>query len=141
MILTAKQEEGLRIAIARYKAREPYTCIAGYAGTGKSTLIRFIIAALGINPEDVCYITFTGKAASVLQQKGCQNTKTAHKLLYYAQFNKETGKYKFVPRKALEERYKLIIVDEVSMLPKCMWELLLTHKIPVIALGDPGLLI
>ena len=31
MILNNKQEEGLRIAVARYKNREPYTCIAGYA--------------------------------------------------------------------------------------------------------------
>jgi len=31
MLLTNKQEEGLKIAVARYRAREPYTVIAGYA--------------------------------------------------------------------------------------------------------------
>ena len=31
MILTKKQEEGLDIAVARYKNKEPYTCISGYA--------------------------------------------------------------------------------------------------------------
>lgn len=31
MILTAKQEEGLKIAVARYKANESWTCISGYA--------------------------------------------------------------------------------------------------------------
>ena len=31
MILTRKQEEGLRIAVERYKNNELYTCIAGYA--------------------------------------------------------------------------------------------------------------
>jgi len=31
MILTAKQEEGLKIAVARYKQREKYTVISGYA--------------------------------------------------------------------------------------------------------------
>ena len=31
MILTAKQEEGLKIAVARYKSHESWTCIAGYA--------------------------------------------------------------------------------------------------------------
>ena len=36
MILTKKQEEGLKIAVDRYKNREAWTCIAGYAGTGKS---------------------------------------------------------------------------------------------------------
>lgn len=31
MNLTKKQEEGLKIAVARYKDKQPYTCIAGYA--------------------------------------------------------------------------------------------------------------
>lgn len=31
MKLTKKQEEGLKIAVARYRAHEQYTCIAGYA--------------------------------------------------------------------------------------------------------------
>jgi tRNA A37 threonylcarbamoyladenosine biosynthesis protein TsaE len=48
MVLTSKQEEGLRIAVARHRAGEKYTVIAGYAGTGKSTLVRFIIEALDV---------------------------------------------------------------------------------------------
>ena len=39
MILTTKQEAGLKIAVERYKNHEPWTCIAGYAATGKSTLV------------------------------------------------------------------------------------------------------
>lgn len=31
MQLSKKQEEGVKIAIARYKAGEKYTCISGYA--------------------------------------------------------------------------------------------------------------
>ena len=137
MKLTNKQEEGLRIAVARYRAHEPWTCISGYAGSGKTTLVSFIIAALGLCPEDVAYIAFTGKAATVLKQKGCPNAVTAHKLLYWASPT-PTGKYVYKPRTSLEEPYKLLVVDEVSMLPKPMWDRLLTHKIPVIALGDPG---
>ena len=70
MELTRNQEQGLSIAVDRYRNREPYTCIAGYAGTGKSTLIKFIIAALDIDPDDVAYIAYTGKAAQVLRGKG-----------------------------------------------------------------------
>ena len=33
MILTAKQEEGLKIAVSRYEAGEKYVVISGYAGT------------------------------------------------------------------------------------------------------------
>lgn len=31
MTLTNKQEQALKIAVARYRNHEPYTCIAGYA--------------------------------------------------------------------------------------------------------------
>ena len=134
MILTAKQEEGLKIAVERFKAREPYTCISGYAGTGKSTLIKFIIAALDIPPEKVSYVAYTGKAAQVLKQKGCPNPITAHKLLYKAK-PMPNGTYKFVPKPVSD--YDIIVVDEVSMLPKDMWLQLLSHRIHVIATGDP----
>ena len=137
MILTNKQEAGLKLAVARYKAKEPWTCIAGYAGTGKSTLVQFIIAALNLNADDVAYVTFTGKAASVLRHKGCPNAMTAHKLLYYSK-RMPNGKFVFKPRPILEGNYSLIVVDEISMLPNDLWELLLSHKKHVIALGDPG---
>lgn len=137
MVLTNRQEEGLRIAVSRYKAHEAYTCIAGYAGSGKSTLVKFIIAALGLADDEVSYVAFTGKAAKVLQQKGCPNAMTAHKLLYYSK-QKANGKFAFTPRKRLEnEDLRVVVVDEISMLPREMWELLLSHHIYVLALGDP----
>ena len=136
MILTNKQEQGLKLAVARYKAKEPWTCIAGYAGTGKSTLVKFIISALNLQPEDVAYVTFTGKAASVLRHKGCPNAMTAHKLLYFSK-RMPNGRFVFRPRPSLEGNYSLIVVDEISMLPNDLWELLLSHKKHVIALGDP----
>lgn len=136
MILTNKQEEGLKICLERFSNREPYTCIAGYAGTGKSTLVKFIIAALNIHPDDVAYVAFTGKAANVLAQKGCPNATTAHKLLYHSKLM-PNGRYMHQAKQRLEKRYRLIVVDEISMLPKQMWELLLAHHIPIVCCGDP----
>ena len=136
MLLTAKQEEGLKIAVKRFRDHEPYTCIAGYAGTGKSTLIRFIISALNLDPEDVCYVAYTGKAAQVLRSKGCPNAMTAHRLLYKS-IQKDDGTFYHIPLRPIIG-FDLIVVDEISMLPKHMWELLLSHKNHVIALGDPG---
>lgn len=136
MILTAKQEQGLKIAIERFKNHEPYTVIAGYAGVGKSTLIRFIIAALDIDPALVAYIAYTGKAAQVLRSKGCQNAMTAHKLLYKSH-PRNDGTFIHVPVETLAP-YRLIVVDEISMLPKKMWDQLLFYGVHVIALGDPG---
>lgn len=136
MVLSKKQEEGLRVAVQRYNDREPWTCIAGYAGTGKSTLVKFIVQALDIHPADVAYVAFTGKAAKVLKEKGCRNAMTAHRLLYQS-YPRNDGTFYHKPRRPIEP-YKLIIVDEISMLPKEIWELLLSHHIHVIALGDPG---
>lgn len=134
MKLTLKQEEGLKIAVERYKNKEKYTCIAGFAGTGKSTLVKFIVAALDLPEDDVCYATFTGKAAQVLLKKGNRNVFTLHKLLYKS-IPLKNGKFlkkpvDFVP-------YKVVIVDEVSMVPKHLIDLLFSYNIYVICLGDP----
>ena len=137
MVLTNGQEKGLKIAVERYKNGESYTVIAGYAGAGKSTLVSHIVDALNISPMSVCYVAFTGKASLVLREKGCENSMTAHKLLYHSK-EKPDGTFEHKPRKSLEWPYKLIVVDEVSMIPTDMWDLLLSHNVHVIALGDPG---
>ena len=137
MILTKGQEKGLKIAIERYKNKAPYTVIAGYAGTGKSTLVKFIIDELGINEADVVYIAYTGKASLVLRNKGCENAMTAHRLLYRA-IEHPDRTYEFFPKSKLDADYKIIVLDECSMLPQEMLDLLLSHNVHVIALGDPG---
>lgn len=137
MELTRKQEQGLRIAVERYNNGEPYTVISGYAGTGKSTLIKFIVSALDLLPEDVAYVAYTGKAAQVLRNKGCPNAMTAHRLLYKS-IQKPDGSFIHIPRYELSVPCKMVVVDEVSMLPQVMWDLLLEHHVYVIACGDPG---
>ena len=49
------------------------------------------------------------------------------------------GTFKFFPKDNSElAQYKVIVVDEISMLPKKLWDLMLTHGIYIIAAGDPG---
>lgn len=110
-------------------------CWLRLTGTGKSTLIRFIVDALDIDPERVGYIAYTGKAAQVLRSKGCPTAMTAHRLLYKSH-QKPDGTFIHIPKTSISG-YDMIVVDEVSMLPKPMWDLLLTHGIYVIACGDP----
>lgn len=135
MILTNGQEQGMKIAIQRYKNKEPYTVITGPAGSGKTSLVRFIIDALNIPEHKVVYIAYTGKASLVLRNKGCYNSLTAHKLLYHAK-EKPDGTYEFKPKSRLDDDYKVIVLDECSMLPEEMWLLLLSHGVHVLALGD-----
>ena len=64
----------------------------GYAGTGKSTVLKFALAELGLEPHrgdrdggkcvpGVVTATFTGKAALVLRRKGTP-ARTIHSLIY-----------------------------------------------------------
>lgn len=62
---------------------------------------------------------------------------TAHKLLYKATPMPD-GSFIFEEKDLKCSDYKVIVVDEVSMLPIDMWELLISHHIYVIAAGDPG---
>lgn len=134
MILNTKQEQGLKIAVERYKNHEKFTVIAGYAGAGKSTLVRFIIEALDVPEEEVCYATFTGKAAQVLLKKGNKNVSTLHKLLYKS-FPRPDGTFMRIPVEEIP--YNIVIVDEVSMAPKTIMELLFKYDVHIICLGDP----
>lgn len=135
MELTLKQQEGLQISLNKYRNSEKYVVISGYAGTGKSTLVKFIIEALDVEESKVAYCSFTGKAAEVLRKKGNKNAMTLHRLLYDS-FPKPGGGFVRVPKKSLE--YSVVVVDEVSMVPKTMIDMLLKHHIFVIFLGDPG---
>ena len=134
MELTRKQEEGLKIAIDRHRAGEKYTVIAGYAGTGKSTLVRFIIEALDIEENYVAYTSFTGKAAEVLRKKGNANAMTLHKLLYDSIPRAAGG---FFRKPKADIGYTVVVVDEISMVPKELIDLLFRHRVYVICLGDP----
>ena len=137
MELNDKQKQALDISLNTYKRKERYTVISVYAGTGKSTLVKFIVAALpNINPdEDVIYTSFTGKATQVLQKKGNKNVSTLHKLLFES-IPKPDGTFfrkpvEFIP-------YKIVIVDECSMVPKELLQRLIKYNVHIICLGDPG---
>ncbi len=58
----------------------------GYAGTGKTTLARHF--AEGVEGR-VMFGAYTGKAAHVLRQKGCQGATTLHSMIYHT---KEKGR-------------------------------------------------
>ena len=138
MQLTKEQSKGLDIAVQRYLEGAKCTVIAGYAGSGKSTTVRFIISALseyGIDPEkDVVYTSYTGKACMVLKEKGNKNVKTLCKLIYNYK-PKPDGTFFRTLKQTIE--YKVVVVDEVSMVPLSMIEQLSKYNCYCICLGDP----
>jgi exodeoxyribonuclease-5 len=53
--------------------------IDGFAGVGKTSVIRQTVDML---PGLTLYVAFTGKAALVMQQRGCEPVSTIHRLIY-----------------------------------------------------------
>lgn len=136
MILTSQQEEAIKIAKSAYNSKQTITTIAGFAGTGKTTLVKYIIESLGLEMKDVAFVTFTGKASLVLQQKGLPAS-TIHSE-FYNSYPKSDGTFSHRPKPELDNNYKLIIIDEISMVSQDLIKVITKHQIPVIALGDPG---
>lgn len=137
MILTNEQEKVIKGIIERYKNKEKYSILCGYAGTGKSTCVRFIVEALmfhfNITEDDVCYCAYTGKAAQVLLKKGNRNVSTLHKLLYKS-LPRADGTWYRQPVTSIP--YKILIIDEISMVPGSMWKQLLKYSPYIIGMGD-----
>jgi exodeoxyribonuclease-5 len=80
--LAGQQLEAVERVRSWLKADETQTFrLFGYAGTGKTTVAREIVSALGLVGR-TRYAAFTGKAAHVLASKGCDGAQTIHSLIY-----------------------------------------------------------
>jgi len=136
LILTEQQKEAIQIISKKLKSGEKLITLAGFAGTGKSTIIDMLVQELGY-ADHVVFVTFTGKASQVLNNKGLP-AQTIHRTIYKVIKNKWGG-IKFIKKQSLDdEAIKLIIVDEVSMVSKDLLKDLISFKVPIIAIGDPG---
>lgn len=106
--------------------------IGGYGGTGKSSLLKGVLAALG-EESRITTCALSGRAAANL--RGIGRNATIHKLLDY-----RPGKG-FEYNKNNPLPYDIVILDELSMVGGELF-LKLLEAVPTgarfIALGDPG---
>lgn len=134
--LTDEQSHAIDRITAWFKLPEPQTFhFGGYAGTGKTTVIKHLCSLLG----DSVYIivsAFTGKACSVLQRKGV-HAQTLHSLIYDVEVE-SNGQVSFTKKVRLEGRPQLIIVDEASMISTELYNDLMSFKVKVLFVGDPA---
>ena len=146
-------------AIARvldwYHGRQsPLLTLGGYAGTGKTTLIREMIRLVGESRVAVC--AYTGKAAHVLRSKGIAKAKTIHATIYtpekrckrcqrvvegeWCKFMPDcigAGTMTTWPLVPLLDA-DLVIVDEASMVSAEIHADLLSFGVPLLYVGDHG---
>lgn len=115
---------------------DPYYALAGYAGTGKTTMAYHLYQALSDLGKRVFFAAYTGKAAHVLQTKGCPAT-TIHYLIYQFAGEDANGDPMFIDNIDFDiNSADLIIVDEYSMLNREIVNDLLKREIKVLFLGD-----
>jgi exodeoxyribonuclease-5 len=107
----------------------------GFAGTGKTTLARHI--AEGVDGE-VKYAAFTGKAALVMRNKGCDGASTIHSLIYRARETRDEQPTFELWDDAPASKAKLIIIDECSMVDAELGRDLMSFGCPLLVLGDPA---
>ena len=82
MEFTSGQQEAIRKMKEWWKSQGKQTFeISGWAGTGKSTIVDYLIKEIGLERSEVVFLTYTGKAALVLTRKGVP-AQTIHSLIY-----------------------------------------------------------
>lgn len=138
IILTDEQNDAIKKFkewFKQPKKERPFFFIAGYAGTGKTTLQKFILQDY---KRGVLLAAFSGKAANVMREKTKHRTSTIHSLIY--RLNEEKSKQDKLVWELNEESdlycSKLLILDEVSMIDDEMWKDLLTFNVPILIFGD-----
>lgn len=143
IVFNSQQEEAIQKAVKWYKdlkdrkTRKPFFFVAGYAGTGKTSIAKEIVKRT-CGEFGAIYIAPTGKAASRLRQKGCHGAKTLHQFIYNVFGEDEEGDPIFSAKAMLDESPRLVVLDEGSMVGDFDASRLLAHRIPVLVLGDIG---
>ncbi|HML73354.1 MAG TPA: ATP-dependent RecD-like DNA helicase [Anaerohalosphaeraceae bacterium] len=128
MILSPEQQVAVDGAIAAVKNKQPLFRIGGYAGTGKTTIAKYVLQEC----PNAMVCAFTGKAAYRLREKGIPQAMTIHKTIY--DFDKQTGK--FFKKEYVDGQYFLI--DEASMISRQLWEDVQSYGKPILLFGDMG---
>jgi exodeoxyribonuclease V alpha subunit len=115
-ITWAQQREGFvfaeeQVAALRHALTAKLSIITGGPGTGKTTILRALVAILSAKRIKIGLGAPTGRAAQKLTETTGIEAKTIHRLL---QANSKTGQFFFNQENQLPLNF--IIVDEASML-------------------------
>lgn len=143
IVFNSQQLEAIEAAVRWYsafqdrKTKKQYFFLAGFAGTGKTTVAQEITRRC-VGEYGALAIAPTGKAASRLRQKGFPSAKTLHQFIYNVRGEDDEGRPIFMRKDLLDERPQLVVLDEGSMVGRWDAEKLLSHRIPVLVLGDTG---
>lgn len=146
--LTSDQENAEKLIVEWFLNTDNLVFVlSGYAGTGKTFLINHVvhdILRLKAGSEAV-FVTPTGKAATVLIRNGTV-AGTVHSLIYTRNEDDfdvdENGEIveretlSFTKREKIDEKIRLIIIDEASMIGEDVLRDLLSFNVKCLFCGD-----
>lgn len=128
IVLTDSQQEALE-KVKSTVMSEGVASLTGYAGTGKTTLMKRLIRDLEDKVNGIYLMAPTHKAANILSRVTGRKVRTIHSTFGLKPVWDGKGGYKFVPHKGgNKEKFvprSLVIVDEASMVTSQLYELLM----------------
>lgn len=139
--LSKDQATAVQTVLAALRRGVRECSIAGLAGTGKTWLVRTLVAVvwfeLGMEAQ---FCSPTGKAASRLSELAKVRARTIHSVLYSRVVEDEDFNPTFLDPVSPVKRNSLLIVDEASMVDEQQATDIRNHLPPgsaVLYLGDP----
>jgi ATP-dependent exoDNAse (exonuclease V) alpha subunit len=128
--LTERQKWALYQVVSGLRDKNlPKQTLGGYAGTGKTTLIKYLTKFFP--SYGVC--AYTGKAANVLRKKGI-TASTIHSRIYKPFFDNGVVYWDLTPDPGCDG----FIVDEASMVSEEIHTDLMQFGLPMVFVGDHG---
>ena len=148
VVLTAAQENAKKLIEEWFfNTDDQVFVLSGYAGTGKTFLIDYVvreILKLEAGKEAV-FVSPTGKAAANLVRNGTV-AGTVHSLIYVRDGEEfdvdengeiiERKELSFIKREKIDEKIRLIVVDEASMINETVLGDLLGFGVKCLFSGD-----
>ncbi len=146
--MTRDQENAKNLIVEWFtNTNDQVFVLSGYAGTGKTFLIDYVtrkVLKLKAGVEAV-FVSPTGKAAANLLRCGTE-AGTVHSLIYVRDDEDfdvdENGEIiqreqlRFIKRNAIDEKIRLIVIDEASMINEEVLHDLLSFNVKCLFCGD-----
>ncbi len=105
--LGAEQRDAVALALG-----SDLCVITGGPGTGKTTIVKVLVAAASLRGEEWALAAPTGRAAQRLGEACGREARTLHRLLEY---NPQKGGFQRTASRQLDKGLAAVLIDEVSM--------------------------
>lgn len=129
---TVEQQDAIDNLCNGIEDKKEKQSLGGFAGTGKTTVIKKVVKNLEDAGASVAVVSLTGKAVSVLKGKGVGSAQTLHSLMYT--YDPKLDSFERVNQLGCD----CVIVDEASMINVELDADLCSFGVPIIYVGDMG---